>query len=96
VVIHQNIAMDQNFITVVIVLKDMEKSNTVPILHENVLPFVSSVGNVIQYDRIFYPNRPTQGQTILKIKLSASFQGLIPIILIGRKIKGTFQNVPFR
>jgi len=35
-------------ITVVIILKDLEKFYSVPILQEDFLPFVSSAGNVIQ------------------------------------------------
>ncbi len=60
-VIHQNIAVNQNSITVVIVLEDIEEFHPVPILQENVLLFVSSAGDVIQRGRIFYPNRPTHG-----------------------------------
>jgi hypothetical protein len=46
-VIHQDIAVDQNSITVMVILKDLEEFYPVPIFEEDVLSFVSSAGGVI-------------------------------------------------
>ena len=45
--------------TVMIILKDVDKFYPIPIIPENVLPFVPSTGDVIQSGGIFYSNRPT-------------------------------------
>jgi hypothetical protein len=42
-----------------IILKDVDKFYPIPIIPENVLPFVPSTGDVIQSGGIFYSNRPT-------------------------------------
>jgi len=60
-VIHQDIAVDQNSITVMVILKDLEEFYPVPIFQEDVFSFVSSTGDVIQSGRIFYPDWSSHG-----------------------------------
>jgi len=46
-IINQNIAVDQNSVTIMLIFKDLEEFHTVPIVQEDVLSFVSSAGNVV-------------------------------------------------
>jgi len=45
--IHQNIAVDQNYVKIIVILMDLKEFYRVLILQEDVLSFVSTAGDMI-------------------------------------------------
>jgi hypothetical protein len=69
VIVHQNIGVDQNSITIMIISQDTQEFSPIPLIKKYLPSFVPSTRNVVQRSQIFYSYRPSHSTHHITVKI---------------------------